>query len=512
MIYKTNFIQKVNLCPTSKSLVTFGENLEFTVASQKTPFNSFCVEKVKGDFEITKITATCINGEVPVFYNQITKSFSPSILGNGNYTFYISANIELKEACAVNYQLCVPVARLRLLKLYHFFKDEIVLPGYDDLKFTYYIKKIRKNEADGCDIEVQIENPHDVEIEGEQSDFHLELCGTKDINLSLSFVFYPSVLAKTLRTPKATQTCAATNKATVSSSIQQQQPQQSQSTQALDIKEPAAIPAQTTYKSIDAAETSKPISLPDPSTKSETPQPALSKPLFPPKLTTPSSFTATSTLFGPSKLSTPSSLTASDAFSKTNSFTPSDKELFAFMSDYSRNNAFSSGTKNFKTSGFGSTLPSAQLPKSSDATSKFIFQPTSSPASKPENAQPTFPTSSLFGFNAPTSLPSFTFSSPTNSLFSKNPTTSKNVQNENIAPSESTKTKPSDAAGDKSIFDGVPARVFAKPNLKNVQNENFSPLESAKSKTDASGNKSTSDSAPKSENSLAAEKDGQPKI
>lgn len=104
--------------------------------------------------------------EIAIFYNALTKQFSPCFLGNGEYTFYISANIPLKELCAVNYQLFVPVSRLRLLKLYHYFKDELVLPGYDGMKFVYYVKKIKKNESDGCDIEVHVENRKNVEIEG----------------------------------------------------------------------------------------------------------------------------------------------------------------------------------------------------------------------------------------------------------------------------------------------------------------------------------------------------------
>uniref|UniRef100_A0A914QE24 Wzt C-terminal domain-containing protein n=1 Tax=Panagrolaimus davidi TaxID=227884 RepID=A0A914QE24_9BILA len=135
MIYKTNFIQKVKLSFSEETTIKFGEGFELTIASRKDSFGicSFNVANVKGDFVISKITAACEKDEVAVFYNASTKHFSPCFLGNGEYTFYISANIPMKELCAVNYQLFVPVSRLRLLKLYHYFKDELVLPGYDGM-------------------------------------------------------------------------------------------------------------------------------------------------------------------------------------------------------------------------------------------------------------------------------------------------------------------------------------------------------------------------------------------
>uniref|UniRef100_A0AC34GSN9 Uncharacterized protein n=1 Tax=Panagrolaimus sp. ES5 TaxID=591445 RepID=A0AC34GSN9_9BILA len=200
MIYIANFVQKVNLSSTNKTIISFGENFVFAVALQKESFGFiFFIEIIKGVFEITNITATNPIGEVPIIYNKDKRTFYKSLfldkdLEKITYTFYISANIELKEVCAVNYNLHVPVARLRLLKVYHYFKDEIVLPGYDGLKFTYFIKKIKNNESDGCDIELQVKNPYDVEIEGKKDDFVVERCGTKDIDLYLSFVFYPTIL------------------------------------------------------------------------------------------------------------------------------------------------------------------------------------------------------------------------------------------------------------------------------------------------------------------------------
>uniref|UniRef100_A0A914YXD3 Uncharacterized protein n=1 Tax=Panagrolaimus superbus TaxID=310955 RepID=A0A914YXD3_9BILA len=58
MIYKAVFVQKTYLSLTGKTIVCFGENLEFTVGIQKKVCETFCVENIKGDLEITKITST----------------------------------------------------------------------------------------------------------------------------------------------------------------------------------------------------------------------------------------------------------------------------------------------------------------------------------------------------------------------------------------------------------------------------------------------------------------------
>uniref|UniRef100_A0AC35FDW4 Uncharacterized protein n=1 Tax=Panagrolaimus sp. PS1159 TaxID=55785 RepID=A0AC35FDW4_9BILA len=161
MIYKADFVQKTHLSLSSKTVINFGENFEFTIVLKKEAFGSlFCIENTKGDFEITKITSTNTSGEFPVTFNKTDKTLSkPFFLKDSEnviYTFYISANIQLKELCAVNYQFEIPVAR--------------------------------------CDIEVEIENPYDVEIEGKKGNFTFKHYGTKNIEMSLSFVFYPTIL------------------------------------------------------------------------------------------------------------------------------------------------------------------------------------------------------------------------------------------------------------------------------------------------------------------------------
>lgn len=59
MIYIANFVQKVNLSSTNKTIISFGENFVFAVALQKESFGFiFFIEIIKGVFEITNITAT----------------------------------------------------------------------------------------------------------------------------------------------------------------------------------------------------------------------------------------------------------------------------------------------------------------------------------------------------------------------------------------------------------------------------------------------------------------------
>uniref|UniRef100_A0A914Q355 Uncharacterized protein n=1 Tax=Panagrolaimus davidi TaxID=227884 RepID=A0A914Q355_9BILA len=121
---------------------------------------------MKGDMIIKKITVSDNDGSSADFDKKGFRSSSISC----NSTFYIAATLkikdveEMKEMCVVPYQIQISSVRLQYLKLDHYFKDELVLPGYDGLKFTYYAKKIKIST--GNDIEVHVTNPYDVEIQG----------------------------------------------------------------------------------------------------------------------------------------------------------------------------------------------------------------------------------------------------------------------------------------------------------------------------------------------------------
>uniref|UniRef100_A0AC35F829 BTB domain-containing protein n=1 Tax=Panagrolaimus sp. PS1159 TaxID=55785 RepID=A0AC35F829_9BILA len=91
----------------------------------------------------------------------------------------------------------VQTKRLGLLKCNQFIKNVIYLPASDgDLQFPYYVKKIQKNELTGNDIEIHIENPYNVEIEGNKGDYKMEHCSNQDIYVSLTFLYDPSISSK----------------------------------------------------------------------------------------------------------------------------------------------------------------------------------------------------------------------------------------------------------------------------------------------------------------------------
>uniref|UniRef100_A0A914R560 BTB domain-containing protein n=1 Tax=Panagrolaimus davidi TaxID=227884 RepID=A0A914R560_9BILA len=196
MFHQINFVRTIELREQSEVTIKLPYNLEFTV------YRDVIVHKIKntkGNFEITKITE--IHGiggmELGVLnYDKISSEFKGTDrLGIKTLTFCITAMVEkkemneMKQMCAVKYQLQIPSARLQSLKCNQSFKDEFVLPGYDGLIFTYYVNKIettgRKNK-----IILHIQNPYDVEIRGKKGDFNIAFDSTKSIDLHLLFNFY----------------------------------------------------------------------------------------------------------------------------------------------------------------------------------------------------------------------------------------------------------------------------------------------------------------------------------
>uniref|UniRef100_A0AC35FDI5 Uncharacterized protein n=1 Tax=Panagrolaimus sp. PS1159 TaxID=55785 RepID=A0AC35FDI5_9BILA len=91
----------------------------------------------------------------------------------------------------VLYQLQIPSARMKMLKLYECYEERFAFVGHEYMKLNYYIKKIRDNY-----IEIVVENPMGLEIQGKCSDFKHEAADSADINLPLSIVFDPDVLNK----------------------------------------------------------------------------------------------------------------------------------------------------------------------------------------------------------------------------------------------------------------------------------------------------------------------------
>uniref|UniRef100_A0A914YPV9 Uncharacterized protein n=1 Tax=Panagrolaimus superbus TaxID=310955 RepID=A0A914YPV9_9BILA len=158
MFQKVDFVLTKKLSSTSIiKKINFGENLGFDLIFRNTSLvgNHFQIRNRIGDFEITKITTNYVSPE----YDTYTRLFDLLYYyGDGNYKFYITANIKMKEMCVETRQIYISDSRLRLLNLYQYFKGAIDL---DNLKLTYYVKKITENQT-----EIFIENPYDIEIEG----------------------------------------------------------------------------------------------------------------------------------------------------------------------------------------------------------------------------------------------------------------------------------------------------------------------------------------------------------
>uniref|UniRef100_A0A914R3W6 BTB domain-containing protein n=1 Tax=Panagrolaimus davidi TaxID=227884 RepID=A0A914R3W6_9BILA len=190
MLQQVNFVRTVQLDKESEMTIELHDNLEFTLYRDCWTHK---IKNVKGDFEITKITEFFGNGQPrELKYNKSFSVFKASNVSVANtLTFYITALVDMKgvkEMCAVKYELQVFSACLQCLKICQYFTKEFILPGYDGLKFTYYVKKI--NESKQNDIEIQIKNPYNVEIEGKKGDYNFVCDSTKSIILPLLFTFF----------------------------------------------------------------------------------------------------------------------------------------------------------------------------------------------------------------------------------------------------------------------------------------------------------------------------------
>uniref|UniRef100_A0AC34F3J7 BTB domain-containing protein n=1 Tax=Panagrolaimus sp. ES5 TaxID=591445 RepID=A0AC34F3J7_9BILA len=191
MFQKVDFVQTAQIFSDKETCVKFAENLEFTCSKDLDGLLWHGqIKNVKGDFEITKIIQNFHDGNSSAcFYEKLENKFNLFSSSYVSCKFFITANIELKEMSEemqiVSYQLYIPSSRLICLKLFHFIKSEFFLPGYDSLKFTYYIKKIK--ESYEKDIEIYVENPYDIEIQGKKGDFKIEQSSSKNVDIILSF-------------------------------------------------------------------------------------------------------------------------------------------------------------------------------------------------------------------------------------------------------------------------------------------------------------------------------------
>uniref|UniRef100_A0A914PUT9 Uncharacterized protein n=1 Tax=Panagrolaimus davidi TaxID=227884 RepID=A0A914PUT9_9BILA len=162
MYKKFDFVKKTKLS-AGKTFIKFGESAVLRavyIGKFENGYHCFKIGNPKLDFEIMKIFDV-VERDMTNKYDKSKKTFVTYLSPDSTYTFHISANIQLKPDRFTNYQLHIPADEFRNLKLRNFIEAEIVLPDHDNLKFTYYVKKIAPSK-----VELFIVNPYDVEIQG----------------------------------------------------------------------------------------------------------------------------------------------------------------------------------------------------------------------------------------------------------------------------------------------------------------------------------------------------------
>uniref|UniRef100_A0AC34FBY9 BTB domain-containing protein n=1 Tax=Panagrolaimus sp. ES5 TaxID=591445 RepID=A0AC34FBY9_9BILA len=192
MLQKTNFVCKTDLPRGSEVIIKYGQHFEFTCSRKNREM--WCkITNIKGDFEITQITRTYRGKTYDAEYNKYKNKFLLLYFNDCIYTFYITANIEMKQEWPpVTCQLHIPIHHFFFLKLCQFYKFELFVPGYDAQPFTCYVTKLNNNLKEN-DIEFRIENPWNVQIQGKTGEYTIKHSSLKDINVLLTFRFDPNV-------------------------------------------------------------------------------------------------------------------------------------------------------------------------------------------------------------------------------------------------------------------------------------------------------------------------------
>uniref|UniRef100_A0A914PLF4 Uncharacterized protein n=1 Tax=Panagrolaimus davidi TaxID=227884 RepID=A0A914PLF4_9BILA len=197
MIWKTWFSkgQRINLNETS--VIQFEDGrFQFSLTPQELDlekprkYQTFNIVTVKGEFEITGFSArgTCVNfdkKENTVYFETSENEVycSITIKADMKYT-------KIGYVC-VPYKMSFTSSHMNFLKVYDFNEGIITLPYYSMLKFKYYIKRI-------CSyyVEIVIENPYDLKIDGKNGDFTHQQKKYEDVDLNLSFEFDPNMLSR----------------------------------------------------------------------------------------------------------------------------------------------------------------------------------------------------------------------------------------------------------------------------------------------------------------------------
>uniref|UniRef100_A0A914QRI6 BTB domain-containing protein n=1 Tax=Panagrolaimus davidi TaxID=227884 RepID=A0A914QRI6_9BILA len=170
MLFKTEVTASAAISGLLKSKVKINK-VEFYVVPEKlaSGYYAFHIQDEKGDLEILKIesppTYNGCNGyssqNIP--YDHINKRFTWQCDGSFNFTILTDVEFEKTDKkdsfVKVQFELFVSSEYMKSMKLYEYAEDYIELPGYKNLKFKRYIKKIKEKS-----VEIFIENPFEIEI------------------------------------------------------------------------------------------------------------------------------------------------------------------------------------------------------------------------------------------------------------------------------------------------------------------------------------------------------------
>uniref|UniRef100_A0AC34F1S5 Lipocalin/cytosolic fatty-acid binding domain-containing protein n=1 Tax=Panagrolaimus sp. ES5 TaxID=591445 RepID=A0AC34F1S5_9BILA len=184
---KTCILVKTYISRKCETIVKVNENLEFLIkipqpCIDNTANYTIQLQKIKGDFEIQRI---CFYGGECENINKKNNSFvQQSLFIALHHTFYLLIDAEFVEVDSAVYQLEIDSCKIKYLKEFELFRGKIILSNFENKEFKYSVKR---NSLDF--VEVTVENPDRVRINGQTEDYTFQKSVEEKIVHKLSFIF-----------------------------------------------------------------------------------------------------------------------------------------------------------------------------------------------------------------------------------------------------------------------------------------------------------------------------------
>uniref|UniRef100_A0A914PM84 BTB domain-containing protein n=1 Tax=Panagrolaimus davidi TaxID=227884 RepID=A0A914PM84_9BILA len=192
MLLTTTLRKVIKLSFTSETKIVFNETTELSVdVSTEDSFNyALHVEEIKGDISNLKITPLNGSQNLPCDIVNGTYKTNAEQLQHP-FQFLIKCEVEYKaitpSTWSTGFWTCSNF--LKFLNLFECLEGKIPFANYEFYKLHWFIKKVESNI-----VEFTIQNPQQIQINGQKDDLNLIANVHQDLQLELFFVYDPKVI------------------------------------------------------------------------------------------------------------------------------------------------------------------------------------------------------------------------------------------------------------------------------------------------------------------------------